>query len=411
MTSMPTPATEASDTGASDTGVSDTRASETGVAAAGVTAAGIPGSTEVPGFVDSHAHLLKDSARVQFPWPESTVSEFHRRVAGAGATPMDVPEPPAPGPPDEVDARLLAGLARAASTGLVEITEMGMRDWWYLDSLDRLQRAGPLPVRVRIYLASGLAAQASPAELAARRSDAGGWISLDGIKFYADGWLGPRTCAMCRDFADGSDDGILFLTAQALARRIEPLAAQDWRIATHAIGDRGIETVLDGYQLAWGGDGGAIAAAAPRIEHASVQSAELVSRIAESGVVACLQPSFAVTDVQHVRSALGPDRARMAYPWAALAAAGARLLAGTDYPIEVLEPLTGLARLVSGRSDRDGFRTDETAPEHSRLAPAAAFGVMSDEEAGRTLLSADPRTVPAAEIDQIAVHGTAPVPF
>lgn len=368
-------------------------------------------ATRVPGFIDSHAHLLKDSARVPFPWPESTVSDFHRRVAGAGATPMDVPEPPAPGPPEEMAARLRAGLARAASTGLVEVTEMGMRDWWYLDSLASLQRTGPLPVRVRIYLASGLAGRASLAELDARRSDTGGWISLDGVKFYADGWLGPRTCAMCRDFADGSGDGILFLTAGALARRIEPLAARGWRIATHAIGDRGIEAVLDGYQLAWGGDNAAIAAAAPRIEHASVQSAGLVSRIAESGVVTCLQPSFAVTDVQHVRSALGPDRARRAYPWAALAAAGARLLAGTDYPIEVLEPLAGLARLVSGRSDRDGFHTDGTAPAHSRLAPAAAFAAMSDEAAGRTLLSADPRAVPAAEIDQIEVLGTAPVPF
>lgn len=187
MTSMQTPATEAASTEVPGS-------------------AEIPGSTEVPGFIDSHAHLLKDSARVPFPWPESTVSEFHRRVAGAGTTPMDVPEPPAPGPPDQMAARLLAGLARAASTGLVEITEMGMRDWWYLDSLARLQ-------------------------------------------------------------------------------------------------------------------------------------------------------------------------------------------------------------LVSGRSDRDGFRTHETAPGQSRLAPAAAFGVMSDEAAGRTLLSADPRTIPVAEIDQITVRGTAPMPF
>jgi hypothetical protein len=36
---------------------------------------------------------------------------------------------------------------------------------------------------------------------------------------------------------------------------------------------------------------------------------------------------------------------------------------------------------------------------------------MSDERAGHTLLSADPRMVPAAEIDQIEVRGTAPMPF
>jgi hypothetical protein len=36
---------------------------------------------------------------------------------------------------------------------------------------------------------------------------------------------------------------------------------------------------------------------------------------------------------------------------------------------------------------------------------------MSDEAAGRTRLSADPRTIPVAEIDQITVRGTAPMPF
>jgi predicted amidohydrolase YtcJ len=368
-------------------------------------------AAQVPGFIDSHAHLLTEAAGVPPPWQGSSVAEFHRRVAGAGSTPMDVLEPPPAGPPDEQAARLRAGLTRAAGTGLVEITEMGMRHWWYAEALASLQRAGPLPARVRIYLASGLAGQASLAELDARRSDTGGWVSLDGVKFYADGWLGPRTCAMCRGFKDSGDDGILFLTAAELARRIEPLAARGWRIATHAIGDRGIETVLDGYQLAWGGDIAAMTAAAPRIEHASVQSAGLAARMAESGVVACLQPSFAVTDVQHVRAALGPRRAALAYPWAALAAAGVRLLAGTDYPIEVLDPLAGLARLVSGRSERDGFGTQDTAPPQSRLAPGLAFGLMSDERAGQTVLSGDPRTVPAAEIDRLEALGTAPLPF
>ena len=112
----------------------------------------------------------------------------------------------------ELAARLRAGLERAATAGLVEVTEMGMRDWRYLDALAALQAAGPLPVRMRVYLASGLAAEASPAELADRRARYNGpWIRLDGVKFYADGWLGPRTCAVCRDFADAGADGLLFL--------------------------------------------------------------------------------------------------------------------------------------------------------------------------------------------------------
>ena len=368
-------------------------------------------AARVAGFVDHHAHLLKTAAGVPYPWEGTTVREFHERVWRTGSTPMDVPEPASTDSPDELAARLRDGLATAAAVGLVEVTEMGMRDWCYLDALTSLSERGPLPARVRLYLASGLAEQAGVAELAARRADGGPWVRLDGIKFYADGWLVPRTCAVCRDFDDAQGSGLLFADGQTLARRIEPFIAEGWRIATHAIGDRGVQAVLDAYELAWGNDPGAITAARPRIEHASVLSDELMARMVELGVWACIQPSFAVTDASQVPRALGENRAASAYPWAKLAASGANLLIGTDYPIEVLDPLVGLARLVNGRSDRPGLGTDGTAPVHSRLPLGLAFDLHTDQSAGSTELSADPRSVDPAEIDQIEALAVAPEPF
>ena len=179
----------------------------------------------------------------------------------------------------------------------------------------------------------------------------------------------------------------------------------------HAIGDRAVQAVLDGYELAWAADRAAIAAAAPRIEHASVLSAELIARIAETGVIACIQPSFALTDAAQIGPALGADRVARAYPWTELAAAGAEMLAGSDYPIEVLEPLPSLARLVYGRSRRPGFTTAGEAPRQARLPVTTAFGMMTDPAAGRTRLSADPRTVTASQMDAIEVLGTQPEPF
>ena len=371
-----------------------------------------PTPAAVPGFTDAHAHLLAVAAGVPAPWETTGVPEFHRAVAAAGSTPMDVPEPVPSDPADILTERLRAGLATAAAAGLVEITDMGTRSWWYVDALRSLASDSPLPVRVRIYLASGLTQETSLDELDSRRADAAGpWLRLDGVKFYSDGWLGPRTCAMCRPFRDGGGDGLLFLDAATLARRIEPLAGRGWRIATHAIGDRAVATVLDAYEMAWSGDRAALAAAAPRIEHASLQSAELIARMAETGTVACLQPSFAVTDTEHVRQALAPADRGAAYPWAALAAAGVRMMAGTDFPIEAIEPLPSLARLVLGRSHRPGFGTAGTAPETSRLPVVTAFGLLTDAAAGQTLLSADPRAIPAAAIDQVEVLGTRPAPF
>jgi predicted amidohydrolase YtcJ len=355
--------------------------------------------------------LLKTAAGVRDPWHGTTVREFHERVWRAGSTPMDVPEPASADPAGTMAARLHDGLAEAARVGLVEITEMGMRDWGYLDALTSLSERGPLPARVRLYLASGLAEQAGVAEIAARRAGTGPWVRLDGIKFYADGWLGPRTCAIGRDFDDADGAGLLFTDAPTLARRIEPFAADGWRIATHAIGDLGVRTVLDAYELAWGADHRAIAAARPRIEHASILPPDLIARIAALGVQACIQPSFAVTDASHVRCALGENRAGIAYPWAWLGSSGANVVVGTDFPIEVLDPLVGLARLVNGRSARPGFGSDDAAPEHSRLTPGQAVRLSTDETAGLTVLSADPASAEPAELDQIQVLGTVPAPF
>jgi predicted amidohydrolase YtcJ len=395
----------------------------------------------VPGFVDHHAHLLRESSGIGFPAGPGAVREFHEQVARAGTTPMDVLDPPLPQvtpgqaladraacrgirgfaggtggrPPGQAQSlagRLVAGLARAAAAGLVEVTEMGMRSWGFLDALAAAEQAGPLPARVRIYLASGLADEASLDELDARRTDTGPWVRLDGIKFYADGWLGPRTCALCEDFADTAGRGLLFTDAAGLARRIRPLAGRGWRIATHAIGDRGAQTVLDAYDLAFDNDQAELAAAAPRLEHASLLSAELIARMAETGVVAGIQPSFAVTDAGMLGPALGPERAATAaYAWTALAASGVPMLAGSDYPIEVFEPLVGLARLTAGRSSRPGFESADEAPAQAHLPASVAFAIMSDPAAGRTTLTADPRTATADEIDRIDVLGTDPVPF
>lgn len=365
-------------------------------------------TVEVAGFVDHHTHLLKAASGLPWPWQGRNVRDFHEQVWRDGSTPMDIPDPVSPCQPGELTDRLLAGLAMAAQAGLVEVTEMGMRDWSYLDAL--MTASEPLPVRVRIYLASGLAESASDAELAARRGALGDWIRLDGIKFYADGWLLPRTCAMCRDFDDTTTSGVLFTDAPTLARRIGRFASGGWRIATHAIGDLAVQTVLDAYELAWDGDRAAIAAAMPRIEHASMLSGDVIARMAELGVWACIQPSFALTDASHITPALGTDRAETAYPWAALIDAGVGVLAGTDYPIEVIEPLPSLARLVTGQSERPGFATEQSTPGRSRLPAKAAMAIYTDGAAGHTVLTADPRD-PDAELDQIEVLSTLPSPF
>ena len=131
-----------------------------------------------------------------------------------------------------------------------------------------------------------------------------------------------------------------------MARRAEPYVAAGWGLATHAIGDRAIEAVLDAYESVYGGAAG-VRAAAPRIEHAQVLRPELIDRMSELGVVACIQPCFASSDAESIALALA-GRFPSSYRWDLLLAAGVRVIAGSDFPIETLDPAIGLERLTTG---------------------------------------------------------------
>ena len=349
-----------------------------------------------PGFVDHHTHFLRVAAGELGPCdttdPEA-VHRYHHRIADRWSTPMDDDDrPPLPQHKD-FPAVLEAGLLEAAKLGIVELTEAGMHNWAYLDALQVARdRAEKLPCRVRLLVASGLAEQ-DPKRL---ESTGDSWVDVIGVKFYADGWLGPRTCAVTEPFKDrrdptgGGDTGVLFLDADALAQRADPFAERGLTIATHAIGDRAIDQVLIAYEKIYGDD---CAAAAPRIEHAQLLSADLIERMARLGVVACIQPSFGFSDRETAERALDEPRLEYAYRWDLLLDAGVPVITGSDYPIEVLSPMVGLQRLITTEPQLD-FDT--------------AMGLLSDESAGTVELVDDPRSLDVDELPELGVVETRP---
>ena len=352
-----------------------------------------------PGFVDHHTHLLQVSVGRM---PEccdgrdlAAVAEWHRHVSRRWSTPMDEPVQPLE-LHDGTRGALERGLHHARSLGLVQVTEAGMGDWNYLEALLQIRaRLGELPVRVRILVASGIA------DVKRMQRTGDPWLEIEGVKFYADGWVGPRTCALDQVFSDDEDagQGVLFLDADTLASRADPFAEAGLTIATHAIGDRAISTVLDAYEKVFGSD---CAAAAPRIEHAQVLNDDLITRMASLGVVACIQPGFAVADAADARRALGP-RWESSYRWDALLDAGVPVLAGSDHPIESLAPMIGLHRLVTGDFE------DGRASGAVTLPLDVALGLMTDAAAGTVTLTEDPRGR-EGELLSIEVEDAVPSP-
>jgi predicted amidohydrolase YtcJ len=339
-----------------------------------------------PGFVDHHCRVIANAlGRHREP---SDVGAWHRLVLERWSTPLDEAVPPLE-LHDGTRGAIERALHRAREVGLVQITEVAVDTPTILEALLELRaKHGELPVRVRLLLASGIA---EPKKML-RTGDP--WLEVEGVVFAADGWLSTRTAALARAYDDDDDAGlgVLFLDADKLASRIDPFAEGGWTVATHAIGDRAITTVLDAYEKVYGSD---CAAAAPRIEHAQVLSSELIARIASLGVVVCIQPGAAVADLPFARTALS-DRAEAAYRWDELRSAGVPLLTGSD--TEPLAPLVGMERLCAGGNGAVTFDVD------------TALALMTDERAGTVTLADDPHATAEDELSQIQVDSTEPSP-
>jgi predicted amidohydrolase YtcJ len=339
-----------------------------------------------PGFVDHHCRVLANAlGRHREP---ADVQAWHRLVSERWSTPLDEPVPPLE-LHDGTRGAIERALHQAREVGLVQVTEAGVDHPNVLEALLELRaRLGELPVRVRLLLASGAA------DPKAMRRTGDPWLEVEGVLFAADGWLGTRTCALARPFDDDeyAGRGILFLDADTLARRMDPFAEAGWTVATHAIGDRAIAEVVDAYERVYGSD---CASAAPRLEHAQVLTPELIRRVADLGVVACIQPGAAVADLPDARRALGA-RADAAYRWDELVAAGGRVITGSD--TEPLTPLAGLQRLCAGGHGAVTFPLEE------------ALALMTDAAAGTVTLADDPYATAEDELAQLQVDSSDPSP-
>jgi len=78
------------------------------------------------------------------------------------------------------------------------------------------------------------------------------------------------------------------------------------------------------------------------------------------GVIASVQPSHLLTDMNWAEARIGPERAKTSYPWKQLLDNGVPLAFGTDYPVEPINPLRGLYAAVTRKNEAG---TKEYYPE------------------------------------------------
>ncbi len=139
-----------------------------------------------------------------------------------------------------------------------------------------------------------------------------------------------------------------------------------------------------------------------------------LERFHELGVAASVQPVHLAADAEVARRRWGARAERRGYAWSSLQAAGARLLFGTDAPIEAVDPWPGLELAVTRRgadwpAETPPFGPAEALSLDSALraacvAPAEAAG---ERDRGRLVRGqrADLVVIDAAALEEPVAAG------
>jgi predicted amidohydrolase YtcJ len=182
------------------------------------------------------------------------------------------------------------------------------------------------------------------------------------IKLYIDDVAEAHTAAFFQPYAsDPSTNGALFYEPEVFAELIAKLDAREFQTFTHAIGDRGIRTVLDAIEHAQQVNGRSDAR--HQLVHVECPDPADVPRFAGLGVVPCMQPRHFAPDVAlQWREDVGPEREGWAAPWRSLARSGAVLAFSSDWNVAEMDPMVGLYTAVARAdlSGHDAWNTGET---------------------------------------------------
>jgi len=218
------------------------------------------------------------------------------------------------------------------------------------------------------------------------------------LKGFMDGSLGSKTAALLEPYSDDpKNSGLPQYDPAKLNAMTKERVLAGYQIGFHAIGDKGVQMALDAYAEAEKAakeakvkpaDGSNSTDYRLRIEHAQVTTPQQIGRFKELKVIASMQPSHLLTDMNWAESRLGPKRAEHSYAWAEFLRHGVTLAFGTDYPVEPVTPFRGVYSALT-RTSVDGKQTyypDQKLNIEQTIAAytsGAAFAEFAEKQKGK----------------------------
>lgn len=309
--------------------------------------------------------------------------------------------------PEQVQRHISRALEECARLGLTSVHDAGVGNA-EIAAYHALLQQGRIPVRVYAMLSNQTALVDT---WLARGPEIGDFLTIRSIKAYADGALGSRGAALLAPYADEKAASGLMITGRDAIEAVSvKAAARGFQVNTHAIGDRGNRETLDAYAAALKGPNNKRF----RVEHAQVIAPEDFVKFQKYSIIASMQPTHATSDMGWAADRLGPDRVKGAYAWQTLIKLGVHLASGSDFPVELANPIDGFYAAVT-RQDKQGKPAGGWFPDQRLSREEAlrsftlegAFAAFEETTRGSlevgkladlVILSADIMTIPAPEI-------------
>ncbi len=307
-----------------------------------------------------HEYILNSAALTRWAITEATPEPSGGRITryadgrlngelvDTAKTLVRLPPTPARTPQQLIEARI-ADYQKLHESGLTAVRHPGISIAEYR-MLQEMQKRGQLTMRVNALLRPAIAAGGIDPALASSgitQHEGDALLRVGGIKLAVDG--GFEGGLMRDPYEKPWDEGGAFRGLQTIDTEryfaaVRELNRQDWRIATHAVGDAAIDLVLNAYEKASAER--SIANRRWSIEHAFIGRPDHLPRMKALGVAISAQNHLYLAGPSLVKY-WGASRAGITTPVKLYLDAQLPVSSGTDAPVVPYPPLWTLYHFIT----------------------------------------------------------------
>lgn len=288
-----------------------------------------------------------------------------------------------------------------------------------IELIDSLQKADALDMRIYAMISNTAADVDHYIKNGVYKT---GKLDVRSVKVYGDGALGSRGAALRKPYSDRENHfGAMVTPVDSIKSLAKKLAATDFQMNTHAIGDSANHVVLSTYKEALSGKSDR----RWKVEHAQVISPEDF-KFFNDNILPSVQPTHATSDMYWAEERLGEERMHGAYDYKKLLDQAGVIALGTDFPVEAINPFftfyAAVARKDLEGTPEEGFQKSGALSREEALRGMtiwAAYSNFEENEKGsieagkfadfimmdKDIMTINLDQVPSLEVDKVYLGG------